>query len=106
MDYDDTIHLRQLCKKYDDNSELLNGCLKLAADHELTLDMGIVEENVSDRLSWKNKVLELIKTNSSYSSVYTGYVKAKTQIKVCQTSLKSIETEINCIKKTLEVIPK
>ena len=106
MDNDDCIKMRTLARDFDDRSNLLCNVLQLKADIELMLDMGIIDENISDKLSWKKNVIELIKKNDSYKQVYIDYCKQVASIKVCQTKLKSIENEINILKKTYEETPR
>lgn len=105
MDNEDCIKLRELAETHSETSQLLTDCLKKAQDLELELDLGIIKHDISDTVTWKKQVLKLIKKEKMFAVIYSKFMKNKADIKICQTVLKTIETEINIIKKTIEVTP-
>ena len=106
MDNDDTIHLRELCYKFNAVTELYKKSVENMSNLETELDIGIIKEDISDKLSWKKNVLELIKKNNLYMNKYISYNNAKKEVKVSTSGLKALEVEINSIKKIHDHLPK
>ena len=106
MDFDDTIRLRELCTQFNAVTEIYKKAVEDVSTLETELDIGIVEENISDKLSWKKNVLELIKKNSIYMNKYISYAEAKKGVKIATSGLKALEVEINGLKKIHDHLPK
>jgi len=105
MDHDDTIVLKQLCKRFDEVTILRNQALDRFTNAEISLDTGISEHKISDKLAWKKQVNALITLHPQYQIIYIDYMKGKQEEKASAHTLKSIEAEINCVKKTIDVTP-
>lgn len=105
IDNEDCKKMRSLSKNFNTVSKIKNNAVSEWMLAESELDVGIVNNRISEKLSWKKQVLELCKIDSTFLEHHRKYIEGKRDEKRCQNALKAIENEINVLKKTYDETP-
>jgi hypothetical protein len=105
-DYDDCLKMKELALQYDEIAMNKNAAIQSWTTSEIILNKGIIKHKISERWSWKKQILELCKIDNDYETDIENYYSNKSAEKMMTNTLKSIENQINILKKIYESTPK
>jgi Zn-dependent M32 family carboxypeptidase len=105
-DYDDCERMRKLTKTYNEMITFKTKASDLWRIAETRLDIGIMDNNISDKLSWKKQVIELCKVSKMYQKYHLEYYDGRRQEKAADNAIKAIENEVNVLKKIYDSTPR
>ena len=104
IDHDDCVRMRELCLKYNKLVAMHNEVIAETNEKEIHLDLGIIKNDISSSITWKKQVIELIKKAPEYETTYIEYKHGLVKEKATLKTMKACEGEINCLKKTIDLI--